>query len=116
MVSTIGHGLLLLVFMPLIPRRWRAHSVIVAFLLVSLIGFARLALGVHYITDVVGGFVLGLAWLAAAGPHSAFGEPRKAKNAWSRWRAWSRSRSGTSSHCRFVCKKAGWLASLPTSS
>jgi undecaprenyl-diphosphatase len=66
MVSTIGHGLLLLVFMPLIPRRWRAHSVIVAFLLVSLIGFARLALGVHYITDVVGGFVLGLAWLAAA--------------------------------------------------
>jgi undecaprenyl-diphosphatase len=66
MVSTIGYGILLLVFMPLIPRKWRVAAVIAAFLLVSLIGFARLALGVHYITDVVGGFVLGLAWLAAA--------------------------------------------------
>jgi undecaprenyl-diphosphatase len=66
MVSTIGYGILLLVFMPLIPRKWRVPLVIAAFLLVSLIGFARLALGVHYITDVVGGFVLGLAWLAAA--------------------------------------------------
>ena len=30
------------------------------------IGFTRLALGVHYITDVLGGYALGAAWLAAA--------------------------------------------------
>ena len=66
MTSTIGYGILLLVFLPLIPRKWRIPLVVAAFLLVFLIGFSRLALGVHYITDVVGGFVLGLAWLAAA--------------------------------------------------
>jgi undecaprenyl-diphosphatase len=32
--------------------------------LVLAIGFTRLALGVHYLSDVVGGIVLGLAWLA----------------------------------------------------
>jgi undecaprenyl-diphosphatase len=29
------------------------------------IGFCRVALGVHYVSDVWGGFVLGAAWLAA---------------------------------------------------
>ena len=28
--------------------------------------FSRLALGVHYLSDVVGGIVLGLAWLAVS--------------------------------------------------
>jgi membrane-associated phospholipid phosphatase len=66
MMATIGYGVLLLVFLPLIPRRWRVPLVIGAVLLIGIIGFARLALGVHFITDVVGGFILGLAWLAAS--------------------------------------------------
>ncbi|GAC1410619.1 MAG: hypothetical protein NVSMB57_04530 [Actinomycetota bacterium] len=35
----------------------------VAVVLIALIGFSRLYLGVHYLTDVLGGFALGLMWL-----------------------------------------------------
>jgi len=34
-------------------------------ILVILIGFSRLYLGVHYVSDVIGGFILGGIWLAA---------------------------------------------------
>ena len=66
MSSTFTYGALLLVFLPVIARRHRAATVGAAALLVVAICFSRLALGVHYITDVVGGVVLGLAWLAAS--------------------------------------------------
>ncbi len=66
MSSTVVYGSLLLVFLPGIGRRYRPVVVAGAVLLVAAIGFSRLALGVHYITDVVGGLVLGLAWLAAS--------------------------------------------------
>lgn len=66
MSSTFVYGALLLVFLPVIGRRYRPFVVGGAVVLVLAIGFSRLALGVHYISDVVGGFVLGLAWLAAS--------------------------------------------------
>jgi undecaprenyl-diphosphatase len=66
MSSTFTYGALLLVFLPVIARRYRPVIVGGAALLVAAICFSRLALGVHYISDVVGGVVLGLAWLAAS--------------------------------------------------
>lgn len=66
MSSTVVYGALLLVFLPVVARRARPVVVAAAVVLVAAIGFTRLALGVHYITDVLGGFVLGLAWLAAS--------------------------------------------------
>jgi undecaprenyl-diphosphatase len=66
MSSTIAYGALLLVFLPAIGRRYRRAVIGGAVVLVLAIGFSRLALGVHYISDVLGGYVLGLAWLAAS--------------------------------------------------
>ncbi len=47
-------------------RTWRIAAVVIAVILVLAIGFARLYLGVHYLSDVIGGYVLASAclWLA----------------------------------------------------
>jgi undecaprenyl-diphosphatase len=66
MTSIVGYGALLLVFIPRIPKTWRKPAWAGAILLVLMIGFTRLALGVHYISDVVGGYLLGAAWLTAS--------------------------------------------------
>lgn len=66
MGSTICYGALLLVFLAVIPRRRRPFAVLATAALVLAIGASRLLLGVHFLTDVVGGFALGLAWLSAA--------------------------------------------------
>ncbi|MDP1794816.1 MAG: phosphatase PAP2 family protein [Acidimicrobiales bacterium] len=63
MSSLVCYGAVLLVFLPLIPKSWRAVSLAVTSIWVLLIGFSRLALGVHFISDVLGGYVLGAAWL-----------------------------------------------------
>jgi len=65
MSSTVVLGTLLLVFLPAVRPRRRLPAALATVGLVLLIGFTRLALGVHYLTDVVAGFVLGAAWLSA---------------------------------------------------
>ncbi len=61
--SIITYGALLLVFLPALPRRWRTPVVTAVAVVVAAIGFTRLALGVHYLSDVVGAWALGVAWL-----------------------------------------------------
>jgi len=61
--TTVGYGTLLLAFMPLIARRWRPACIAGYVSLVGLVSASRLALGVHYLSDVAAGVVLGLAWL-----------------------------------------------------
>ena len=63
MASTVGYGTLLLAFMPLIPTRWRPVAIGGYITIVAMIAFSRLGLGVHYFSDVLGGFILGLSWL-----------------------------------------------------
>jgi undecaprenyl-diphosphatase len=55
-----------LVFLPVLGRRGRIAAIAASIVVVLLIGSSRLLLGVHFISDVVGGYVLGVAWLLAA--------------------------------------------------
>ena len=66
MSSTVVYGALLLAFLPAVPRRARPAAVGGTVLLVLAIAVSRLGLGVHFLSDVVGGLVLGLAWLATS--------------------------------------------------
>ncbi len=67
MGSLIGYGMLAYVLGVLwIHRRSAQISVVLgAALLIVAIGFSRLYLGVHYFSDVVGGYAAGLLWLSA---------------------------------------------------
>lgn len=62
MMSFITYGALLLIFLPVVKRKRLA--IVAAATMIVAIGFTRLALGVHFISDVLGGWVLGAAWLA----------------------------------------------------
>jgi undecaprenyl-diphosphatase len=60
-----GYSVLLLVFLPVVPPRWRRPLVAAAAFMVLAICFSRVALAAHYVSDVVAGVVLGGAWTAA---------------------------------------------------
>lgn len=64
MGSTLLYGLLAMLAAQSI-RRWRmrAWPFVVAVLVVGTIGFTRIYLGAHYLTDVLGAIAAGLAWL-----------------------------------------------------
>lgn len=67
MTATTSFAILLLVLLPLVPRGRRALCWSVAVLSVLGVGFTRVALGVHWFSDVVGGWLLGLAVVASTG-------------------------------------------------
>ncbi|MFF9287150.1 phosphatase PAP2 family protein [Streptomyces griseosporeus] len=64
MTATTSFAVFLLVLLPLIPRGLRILCWCVALFSVLGVGFTRVALGVHWFSDVLGGWLLGLAVVA----------------------------------------------------
>jgi membrane-associated phospholipid phosphatase len=63
--ALVGSAVLLLVFLPWLRGAWRPTAVVAAVLVTIAIGFSRVALGVHFVSDVLAGYVLGAAWVIA---------------------------------------------------
>jgi undecaprenyl-diphosphatase len=61
----VGCAVFLLLWLDLAARRGRWLGWAVATLITATICFARIGLGVHYLSDVVGGCLVGLAWTTA---------------------------------------------------
>jgi membrane-associated phospholipid phosphatase len=62
--ATLLYGQLLLFVLPALKaRHWRLLCVFSAVFLVLLVGFSRIALGAHFLTDVVAAIFFGAVWL-----------------------------------------------------
>jgi undecaprenyl-diphosphatase len=65
MSSMICYGFLTMLLLEEVREpRWRRRAIVAgAAILIGAIGFSRVYLGVHYLSDVVGGWLAGAAWL-----------------------------------------------------
>jgi undecaprenyl-diphosphatase len=63
--AAVGCGIVLVVLTPLLSRGWRAAVAALAVLVAATVSFSRIALGVHFLSDVVAGLILGAAWVLA---------------------------------------------------
>ena len=63
--ATLLYGQLLLLVLPALKaRHWRVLSILSAISLVALVGFSRIALGAHFLSDVLAAVFFGIIWLA----------------------------------------------------
>ena len=65
MTALVTWGVLLLIALPAVRRRARPWLLTATVVLVVAVGLTRLALGVHFVSDVLAGWALGAGWLAA---------------------------------------------------
>lgn len=61
--ATASMALAIVIVALLWKTKWRIVSIIGAAMYILSIGFSRLYLGVHYPTDILGGWLLGAAWV-----------------------------------------------------
>ncbi len=61
--AIVCYGAVFLVFLPAARSRWRPILTTVTVTLIALIGVSRLLLGVHFVSDVLGAWAVGITWL-----------------------------------------------------
>lgn len=62
-ISVVFYGFIIYLLLPKIKsRKLKTLKIFIASLLVLLIGFSRLYLGVHYLSDVLAGYIIGVIW------------------------------------------------------
>jgi membrane protein DedA with SNARE-associated domain len=66
-MATIAFGFFAVLISRELPGRNRIWPYLAAGLVVALIGFSRLYLGAHWLSDIVGGTLLGIVWLLVLG-------------------------------------------------
>ena len=65
MMATLLYGLLaVFAVLNLKAWRWRVRAVVMAGLVILMVGFSRIYLGAHYLSDVLAAMAAGIAWLA----------------------------------------------------
>ena len=65
LLATVFYGTLcVLIFTRARSWKLRAGAVLITALMMLLVGFSRIYLGAHYLSDVVAAFAEGLAWIA----------------------------------------------------
>jgi undecaprenyl-diphosphatase len=63
--AVMCYGLLAYLLVPKMPSRvWKVIVIITAGLIIVYIGFSRVFIGDHYVSDVLAGLALGIAWSA----------------------------------------------------
>jgi undecaprenyl-diphosphatase len=64
MAATLLYGLLA-AFAILVWKGWRWRTLVIfgALLTIALVGFSRIVLGAHYLSDVLGAIASGIGWL-----------------------------------------------------
>ncbi|MDB4882361.1 MAG: hypothetical protein JWL95_1127 [Gemmatimonadetes bacterium] len=67
MGAMVGYGLMTYLILLRVRRPWVRVTVIACgAVIIAAIGFSRLVLGVHFFTDVIGGFAAGAVWISLA--------------------------------------------------
>jgi len=88
MSAVIFYVALALILWSVFGRRIGLIALAIAATVTFGVGVSRIYLGYHYLTDVVGGLLAGIAWLLVVG--AAF----RARPTWRRWRSPSTPRTG----------------------
>lgn len=65
--AVVCYGLLAYLLVPKMPSTfWKVFVVAAALLIIGFIGFSRIFTGGHYLTDILAGYAVGIAWFGAA--------------------------------------------------